>query len=46
MPLANEVRLQETLFDGYRSQVYISRGATGRAQGQLQSAIEDYTRRS
>jgi hypothetical protein len=45
MPLANEslVRLQGTLFDGYKSQVYISRGATARAQGQLQSAIEDYT---
>jgi hypothetical protein len=45
MSLANEslVRLQGTLFDGYRSQVYISRGATERAQGQLQLAIEDYT---
>jgi hypothetical protein len=45
IPRANEslVRLQGTLFDGYRSQVYISRGATERAQGQLQLAIEDYT---
>jgi hypothetical protein len=45
MPLANEsfVRLQGTHFDGYRSQVYISRRATEREQGQLQFAIEDYT---
>jgi hypothetical protein len=34
---------RETLFDGYRSQTYISYGATERAQGQLQLAIEDYT---
>ena len=43
--LANQslARLQGTLFDGNRSQVYILRGEVERTQGQLQPASEDYT---
>jgi CHAT domain-containing protein len=45
MQLANQslARLQGTLFDGHRAQVYISRASLEREQGEVQRAIQDYT---
>jgi CHAT domain-containing protein len=44
LQLANKSleRLQGTLFEGRRSQVYISRGSIEQVQGQLRPAVEDY----